>query len=119
MAYRRLKGTFKGKKCYEQNAVLHLLFQNSPISCEVLTGKSKTKTKKPSKTVGERYLTFVSIFDHPRHHFKEHDLLDLFMHVCLSVCLVPLVCVQTDNFHLIRCQQTDKQQTFICTMSKP
>ncbi len=36
-----------------------------------------------------------------------------------QVNLVHLVRLQTDNFHLFLRQQTDKQQTFICTLSKP
>jgi citrate lyase synthetase len=32
--------------------------------------------------------------------------------------LVRLVCLQMDNFHLFLCQQTDKQQTFVCTIRK-
>jgi hypothetical protein len=35
-----------------------------------------------------------------------------------QVRLVRLVCLQTDNFHLFLCQQTDKQQIYVSTMSK-
>ncbi len=35
-----------------------------------------------------------------------------------QVSLVPLIRLQTDNFRLFLRQQTDKRQTFVCTMSK-
>jgi hypothetical protein len=40
---------------------------------------------------------------------------------CMVICIdgqVRLVRLQMDNFRLILCQQTDKQQTSVCTMSK-
>jgi hypothetical protein len=34
------------------------------------------------------------------------------------VCLVRLICLQTDNFWLFLHQQTDKRQTSVCVMSE-
>jgi hypothetical protein len=38
--------------------------------------------------------------------------------ITVPSCLVHLVRLQTDNFHLFLRKQTDKQQTSVCTMSK-
>jgi hypothetical protein len=36
----------------------------------------------------------------------------------VQIHLVRLASLQTDNFHLFLCHRTDKQQTFVCKMSK-